>query len=203
MSEEEEKTQSLLNQERGKMLKKDVADRVSLELLYENITIDNLDNDGNDNPIGINGIPWEQMHIKHLHTICSRLLVRGVENAEKAFIIDTMTRWCCSRGGWNYDSQTALYEANTAKASGRASPSARKEVQCTFSLINILFSNEFVGEFAALGNVVASREECLDSGKGGNNQLFWECVQDAFAEPDNSDHNHLFVAATLSSIMKL
>jgi hypothetical protein len=212
MSEDNE-TQSLLNQERGKTLSEtdladrvlpaevsyekgktlretDVADRVlPVEVSYENVTMDNVDNDGHNNPTGINGIPWEQMHVKNLRTICSRLSVRGVKNAKKAFIIDAISRWCRNR--WVYDSQMVAYESR-AQASGEAgvSPSTRKEVQCTFRLMNILFSDEFAGDFATLGDV-ASRES-LDSGKGGNNQLFWERVQDAFAEPDNNDYNCLY-----------
>jgi hypothetical protein len=161
--------------------------------LYEHVTIDNIDKDGNDNPVGINGIPWDQMHVKHLRMICSRLSVKGIKNAKKAYIIDTLTRWC--RNKWNYNSMMAAYgDPSTAPRSGTttstgSAPPARKEVQCTFRLMNILFSDEFAGEFATIGNV-ATRES-LDSEKG-NNQLFWECVQDAFVEPDNNNYDRLY-----------
>jgi hypothetical protein len=169
----------------------DVVDHgppVPATISYENITIADVDNDGKDNPTGINGIPWDKMHVRHLRTICSRLSVRGVKNAKKAFIIDTLTMlWC--RNKWIYDSQKAAYESKTTTPASGTSAS-RKEVQCTFRLMNILFSDEFAGEFATLGNV-ASRAT-LDSGKGGNNQLFWERVQDVFTEPDNSDYDRLY-----------
>jgi hypothetical protein len=46
--------------------------------------------------------------------------------------------------------------------------------------MNVLFSDEFVLDFAELGNV-ASRQ-LLDSGKAGNQHHFWERVASAFIE---------------------
>ena len=83
----------------------------------------------------------------------------------------------------------AAYGDSTSSTTAGAAPS-RKEVQCTFRLMNILFSDEFAGEFATIGNV--ANRESLDSGKGGNNQLFWERVQDAFVEPNNNDYDRLY-----------
>jgi len=54
----------------------------------------------------------------------------------------------------------------------------RKEPQCPFRLLNILFSDRFAEGFSQLGNVASHSK--LDTGKAANNQLFWEGVQEAF-----------------------
>jgi len=60
----------------------------------------------------------------------------------------------------------------------------RKELQCVYRLLNILFSDAFAEGFAQLGNVAACAE--LDLGKAGSNQLFWEGIQQAFAGQDEA-----------------
>jgi len=50
----------------------------------------------------------------------------------------------------------------------------RKEPQCPYRLLNILFSDRFSEGLAQLWNVADWFE--LDAGKASNNQLFWESV---------------------------
>ena len=57
---------------------------------------------------------------------------------------------------------------------------ARKQIQCPFRLLNILFLDEFAADFGDLGNV-ASRQ-ILDLGKAGNQEHFWQRVSSAFLE---------------------
>ena len=57
----------------------------------------------------------------------------------------------------------------------------RKESQCAYRLMKILFYNEFAANFAQLGNVVD--QVVLDLGQATNDQHFWE-VQKAFAVED-------------------
>jgi hypothetical protein len=162
-------------------------DTTDHHVLYENVTMKDVDVDGNENPVGINGIRWEQMHVRHLRIICSKLSVRGVKNAKKAHIIETLTRWC--RDKLNYDAMMASYDDHTTTTTTGAAPK-RKEVQCTFRLMNILFSDEFAFDFATIGNVAS--KQSLDSGKAGNNQEFWERVKDAFVEPNNDVYDRLY-----------
>jgi len=54
----------------------------------------------------------------------------------------------------------------------------RKEPQCPYRLLNILFSDMFSEGLAQLGDVADWFQ--LDSGKASNNQLFWEGIQEAF-----------------------
>jgi len=52
----------------------------------------------------------------------------------------------------------------------------RKEPQCPYRLLNILFSDRFSEGLVQLGNMADWAE--LDTGKASNNQLFWEGVQE-------------------------
>ena len=56
----------------------------------------------------------------------------------------------------------------------------RRQIQCPYWLIKILFSDEFADDFGSLGNATDQQE--LDSGKAPNNQQFWEQVQVAFCD---------------------
>jgi len=58
----------------------------------------------------------------------------------------------------------------------------RKEPQCPFRLLSILFLDPFAEGFSQLGNVAAHSE--LNMGKAAKNQLFWEGVQEAFHSAD-------------------
>jgi hypothetical protein len=54
----------------------------------------------------------------------------------------------------------------------------RKQVQCSFRLMNILFSDEFADQFASLGD--AATRQVLDTGMAGNDEHFWVRVREAF-----------------------
>jgi len=56
--------------------------------------------------------------------------------------------------------------------------------------MDILFSDRFAEGFAQLGNV--ADRVTLDAGKGSNNQLFWEGVQEAFEGEDEAYNNIRF-----------
>ena len=63
----------------------------------------------------------------------------------------------------------------------------RKELKCPYRLLNILFSDAFAEGFSQLGTVAAHTE--LNVGQAANNQLFWECVQEAFEGQDEAYDN--------------
>ena len=67
----------------------------------------------------------------------------------------------------------------------------RKVPQCSHSLMTILFSNSFAKVFTQVGNVA----DCvgLDNVNAGNNQLFGECVQEAFSGQVEAYNNMHFV----------
>jgi hypothetical protein len=76
--------------------------------------------------------------------ICVRLGIKGYKNKKKSETIDIIDRWCRNKKA--YQSVQEGYAAIREP---------RKEVQCAFRLINILFSDEFASDFATIGNVVS------------------------------------------------
>ena len=68
------------------------------------------------------------------------------------------------------------------KTGGGSNAAARKQRQCPYRIINILFSDEFAGDFGLVGNS-ATRAE-LGSGDACNNRGFWVRIQAAFKEPN-------------------
>jgi len=74
----------------------------------------------------------------------------------------------------------------------------RKEPQCPYRLLNVLFSDMFCEGLAQLGNVADWFN--LDTGKASNNQLFWEGVQEAFTSPSELIDNLHFNDEVLSDL---
>ena len=77
-----------------------------------------------------------------------------------------------------------------ARLSQEVNSRTRKEPQCSFRLLKILFTDEFSTKFAKLGDA-ATRYQ-LDTGKTGNDQYFWEEVCQAFQESNDSYDTLLF-----------
>jgi hypothetical protein len=130
--------------------------------------------DGNGDAAGVGGFPWEEFQAKQIRLLCTALRIKSIRNAKKADMIERLVK--TYRLKKTYDVMRAerkLEADNDDKA-------ARKQLQCPFRLMNILFSDEFAEDFADLGNI-ASRQ-LLDSGKAGNQQHFWERVASAFLE---------------------
>jgi hypothetical protein len=117
----------------------------------------------------------------------------GVKNAKKRTSLKCLQVGAITDGTTSNAMMAAynnLQDSDTM-ASGHVVTPRRKEVQCTFQLMkNILVSDEFACEFATLGD--GANRATLDSGKGGSNQLFWECIQDSFAEPSTKENNRLY-----------
>ena len=57
-----------------------------------------------------------------------------------------------------------------------------KEPQCSYQLMNIIFSDKFAG--TTLGD--AANRNVLDLGKAANNEFFGEEVQQVFVQPNES-----------------
>ena len=77
----------------------------------------------------------------------------------------------------DYRIKTGLGDDDNEQQRSGTTTAPRKGNQCAFQLMNLLFSNKFASEFALLGNI-ATRES-LDTGKAGNDQIFWERVHAA------------------------
>ena len=139
---------------------------------FDEITMNDVDEDQNGGGVGVKGVTWDRFSAKQLRRICSSFGVKGYKHAKKNETIEILKRWCFNQKVYN----SQFHQQDTS-----CGP-PRKEVQCAFRLMNILFSDNFAGEFSKIGNVAT--RECLDSGKATNDMYFRERVRDAFVSPD-------------------
>ena len=136
----------------------------------------------------IREFPVNELKHKDLCTVCSHLNIKGVKNTSKESMLEKLVsvyklkEWY---GRLNNDSDPFL-------------TLTRKETQCPYRLLNILFSYMFCEGLAQLGNV-ADRFE-LDTSKASNNQLFWEGLQEAFTSTSELIDNLHFDDEVLSEL---
>jgi hypothetical protein len=135
------------------------------------LTWTDVTEDDDGNATGVLGLLWADFSSKQLRTIASRLSIKGVKNANKTDMVNKLSKTHTNRKAYN-----ALRNRNNDQA-------PRKEVQCSFRLINILFSDDFAGDFATLGNI--ANRHVLDTGMAGNDEHFWVGVQRAFVQPND------------------
>jgi len=113
---------------------------------------------------------WEfdiqSLKYRDLLIVCSQLKIKGVKSSTKEQMIEKLV---------------SLETPDLALT--------RKEPQCPYRLLNILFLDAFAEGFAQLGNVAAPTE--LDVGKAANN-LFWEGIQEEFEGQDEAFKNMHF-----------
>ena len=91
------------------------------------------DVDVNDegNATGLFGTAFKEFSSKMLRTICSRLNLKGVKNVKKQDMVDRLIQ---AYNNWkNYKAMQNRKEDTVP----------RKQVQCSFCLMNILFSDKF------------------------------------------------------------
>ena len=104
--------------------------------------------------------------LKHrdLQAVCSRLKTKGVNNAlEDAMLKKIVSVYKLKEKYGKLEDDVEIIITPP-----------RKEPQCPYRLLNILFSDRFSEGLAQLWNVADWFE--LDAGKASNNQLFWESV---------------------------
>jgi len=136
----------------------------------------------------IQEFPVNELKHKDLHTVCSHLKIKGVKNTSKESMLEKLVSFYKLKeryGRLNDDSDPFLTPT-------------RKEPQCPYRLLNVLFSNMFCEGLAQLGNVADWFE--LDTGKASNNQLFWEGVQEAFTSTSELIDNLQFNDEVLSEL---
>ena len=107
-----------------------------------------------------------------MRTICSTLKIRGVKNAKKETMVDKLNETYHNRKKYE-DLVNGFHDKNNKP---------KKEIQCSFRLMNILFSDGFAGSFATLGNT--ANRAILDAGKASNDEYFWTGVKGAFDKPN-------------------
>jgi hypothetical protein len=117
---------------------------------FDQLEWSTCDFDSAGSPVGYSGKLWSQYAVVKLGTICSKLQVYGVKNACKDHIMDAIVNTYNNKQAYS----TMKEMVNNQQANGGAS-STRKEVQCPYRLLNILFSDDFAEEFANIGNTAS------------------------------------------------
>ena len=125
-----------------------------------------------DNDVMVLGKCLSSYLSREIHTICSNLKMRGIKNCAKAVMIERVKDTYTNHQKY----KNTLVEVQGASTTAAAKP--RKEPQCSYRLLNIIFSDEFAEKFACLGDVASCG--LLDQGKAGNDQCFWQEIQEAF-----------------------
>jgi hypothetical protein len=131
------------------------------------ISWDSLNTNVSGVHIGYNNKPWEDYRSIYLQSICCWLAVCGIKNSKKAEIIEAIVTTSSNKNA--YSSVKHHFQPNN---------SPRKEIQCMYCLMNVLFSNKSCDEFLSIGNSVT--RVGLDTGKCANNEIFWRKVVSAF-----------------------
>lgn len=142
---------------------------------FTNMTWEDIDIDDKGVPIGCFNMKFQEIGAKQIRSMCTILQVRGIKDKKKDELIQRII------GIYHNHKGMETFEKRERTSNGGTTMSAtRKAVQCSFRLLNLLFSEEFAERFASIGNV-ANRHQ-LDNGQGANEQGFWESVQEGFCE---------------------
>jgi hypothetical protein len=109
---------------------------------YQNIQWDDCDFNDNGDPIGVDGKTWKQIHVAKLHKICSKLQVYGVKNAKKDNFIESIIN--TYNNSILYNTLKTTMDGDNRENGNQPQPSApRKEQQCSYRLMNILFRDDY------------------------------------------------------------
>jgi hypothetical protein len=152
---------------------------------FRAVTWNNILENDEGKAIGVMGMTWDLISSKQLRTVCSQLAVRGVKNAKKQEMVDRLCRIHAIKKV-NASSSAVQHQQDNSTLFRKS----RKEIQCSFRLINILFSDSFADELVTLGN--ATIRHLLDSRGGAryDEEPFWVRVHGAFLEP-HPDYDEL------------
>jgi hypothetical protein len=151
---------------------------------YNNLRWEDCDYNAEGEPIGIDNKTWKQIQVVKLHKICSKLQVYGVKNAKKDNIIESILTTYKNNVAYNTLKEMTMMETGINKENivtnqPNQSTAPRKEPQCPYRLMNILFSDDFAEEFGTTANT--PHRSTLDTGKAANEVGFWEKIQAAFS----------------------
>jgi hypothetical protein len=164
---------------------------------YNGLTWETCDYSLDGDVIGVQGTIWKNLPVAKLRNICSKLQVYGVKNCKKDFIIETIIKTYNNMMAYNklkmtvgQFSDSSQQPTRMANLSSNTTDNAttRKEVQCVYRLISILFSDDFAEEFANLGN--APSRSAINSRKVAFEEGFWKKIELAY--PVNKLNYNLF-----------
>lgn len=159
-----------------------MADRVEIVLDAEALVPDDFLFGDDGHVTHIAGHEIRVLQLKHLQAVGRKLKIKGIRGMKK----DEITREIS-----NFARNMKAYGQYDAAALAYHKDKTRKEIHCSFRLLNIVFSDKFAADLAALG--LSSSRVLLDSGKAANDRHFWERIQTDFQFNDESYGELLFV----------
>jgi hypothetical protein len=143
--------------------------------VFNLVTWSDVVEDALGTPYTMLGYRISDLSCKHMKKLCSRIEVKGVKNVKKADMIHRIITTHRNLKAYKTQEDLDINQENLG--------TTRKEVQCVYRLMNLLFSDGFATDFANIGKT--SSRALLDSGMAGNDQHFWVKVQKAFVDPTN------------------
>jgi hypothetical protein len=155
---------------------------------YKEVTWADVPANDDSQALTVSGCQLSWFSLKQLRTICSRLAIKGYKNIKKSEMVDKIVAAYRSRQVYNKITRQQNV-GNDNNVSTSTAPKPQKEVQCSFQVINILFSDTFAADFATLGNIAG--RNLLDSRRAGNDEIFWVGVHRLFVQPDPMDYDNL------------
>eukprot|EP00918_Siedleckia_nematoides_P030225 GHVU01065361.1.p1 GENE.GHVU01065361.1~~GHVU01065361.1.p1 ORF type:complete len:437 (+),score=85.02 GHVU01065361.1:275-1585(+) len=114
------------------------------------------------------GESLEKAHAKGIRNVASALGVGALRGMRKDQMLLAIKNAKETHQTYDYD---------------KCAEGSRKGIQCTFRLLNVLFSDRFAYQLGTLGDT-ASRQE-LDGGQAANDELFWRDVRSSFVSEDS------------------
>jgi len=135
------------------------SSKIDLTKVFDDLTWDNVVIE-NGVLKSIREFLINELKHKDLRAVCSRLKIKGVKNTSKELMIEKIV---------SVYKLKEQYSRLNEDVDPFLTPT-RKEPQCPYRLLNVLFSDVFCEGLAQLGDV-ADRFE-LDTSKASNNQLF-------------------------------
>ena len=148
------------------------------------VTWDDVVEDANGEALSIIGYEFKLLTSLQLRTVCSKLELKGVKNVKKSVMLDAIKAKYKFIKGYNALDAT-LKQRQEAEKPG--STATRKEAQCTFRLINLLFSDKFAEDFCNTART-PTRDKIDRGAVANHNQQFWERVRSDFVNEIDEYH---------------
>ena len=146
---------------------KTVEDDIDIKL--KTVKFSDFDTDDNGVPTSVFGIVFEKLFSNQIRKICTEVGIRSFRNLKKGDMIESL-----KDGHHNW--KTLSDEADNKEMQSVSNP--RKQPQCSFCLLNVLFSDAIVDDFANLGD--PNERDVIDVGLAAFDQHFWEKVRHEF-----------------------
>lgn len=141
--------------------------------------------DANGDAFTVAGLELTALKSHQLRTVISRLKLQGLKNAKKSVMVDAIkTKHKLFKAYSRLDDDQRQQEETRRPGT----TATRKEQQCTFRLVNLLFSDKFAEDFSNTGKTPT--REALDQGLvAKNHKAFWDRVRNDFV--NDIDEYHL------------